>query len=63
MMKKIHFKQKRHFVTAVCLLVGMMVLTTSVYANYDNANGYSNYKSAKVCSYRGKAVYGRTDDS
>ena len=46
MMKKIHFKQKRHFVTAVCLLVGMMVLTTSVYANYDNANGYSNYKSA-----------------
>ncbi len=45
-MKKFQFKQKRHFVTAVCLLVGLMVLTTSVYANYDNANGYSNYKSA-----------------
>lgn len=45
-MKKFEFKQKRHMITAVCMLVGLMVLTTSVYANYDNANGYSNYKSA-----------------
>ena len=45
-MKKFQFKQKRHMITAVCMLVGLMVLTTSVYANYDNASGYSNYKSA-----------------
>lgn len=45
-MKKFQFKQKRHMVTAVCLLIGVMVLTTSVYANYDNASGYSNFKSA-----------------
>jgi len=45
-MKKFQFKQKRHMITAVCMIVGLMVLTTSVYANYDNANGYSNYKSA-----------------
>ena len=45
-MKKFQFKQKRHMITAVCMLVGLMVLTTSVYANYDNASGYRKYKSA-----------------
>lgn len=37
---------RRHMITAVCLAVGLLVLTTSVYANFDNANGYSNYKNA-----------------
>ncbi|WP_312091807.1 hypothetical protein [Aminipila sp.] len=45
-MKKINFKGKKHAVTAVCLLAGMFVLTSSVYANYDNARGYTNYKEA-----------------
>lgn len=39
-------KKRRHFLTAVCLLVGLVVLSSSVYANYDNANGYKNYKEA-----------------
>lgn len=46
-MKKLNqFKTRKHFLTVVCLLIGMLVLTTSVYANYDNANGYSSYKAA-----------------
>ena len=39
-------RRRKHFMTAVCLAVGLVVLTTAVYANYDNANGYNNYKSA-----------------
>ena len=46
-MKKLNqFKTRKHFLTVVCLLIGMLVLTTSVYANYDNANGYTSYKAA-----------------
>ncbi len=39
-------KQKKHFVTLVCLVVGMLMLTTAVYANYDDAKGYTNYKDS-----------------
>jgi len=39
-------KRSKHFTTLVCLLVGMLVLTSAVYANYDSANGYSSYKNA-----------------
>ncbi|WP_027398680.1 hypothetical protein [Anaerovorax odorimutans] len=39
-------RRKKHFMTLVCLIVGMLVLTTTVYANFDDANGYSNYKNA-----------------
>ena len=39
-------KRKKHFITFICLLIGMLVFTTAVYANYDNAKGYSNYKNA-----------------
>lgn len=45
-MKKINFKGRKHAVTATCLLVGMFMLTTAVYANYDDARGYTNYKDA-----------------
>lgn len=45
-MKKFSFKGRKHVVTATCLLVGMFVLTTAVYANYDDARGYTNYKDA-----------------
>jgi len=45
-MKKLNFKGRKHAVTATCLLVGMLVLTSAVYANYDNARGYTNYKDA-----------------
>ncbi len=45
-MKKIKFKGKKHAITACCMLVGMFVLTSAVYANYDNAKGYTNYKEA-----------------
>lgn len=37
---------RRHMITAVCLIIGLVVLSTSVYANYDNANGYKNYKES-----------------
>lgn len=40
------FKGKKHAMTAGCLLVGMFVLTSAVYANYDDARGYTNYKEA-----------------
>ncbi|WP_324823282.1 hypothetical protein [Sinanaerobacter sp. ZZT-01] len=39
-------RHKKHFVTLVCLVVGMLVLTTAVYANYDDAKGYTNYKDS-----------------
>ncbi|QAT42158.1 hypothetical protein [Aminipila luticellarii] len=45
-MKKFNFKGRKHAVTATCLLVGMFVLTSAVYANYDDARGYTNYKEA-----------------
>lgn len=45
-MKKFSFKGRKHAVTATCLLVGMFVLTSAVYANYDDARGYTNYKDA-----------------
>lgn len=40
------FKTKRQFVTALCLVIGMLLLTTSVYASYGDANGYVQYKNA-----------------
>nr|WP_315023038.1 hypothetical protein [uncultured Aminipila sp.] len=45
-MKKFNFKGRKHAVTATCLLAGMFVLTSAVYANYDDARGYTNYKEA-----------------
>ena len=39
-------KQKRWFKTAICLTVGLVLLTVAVFANYDNANGYSVCKNA-----------------
>lgn len=39
-------KHRKHFITLICLVVGMLVLTTAVYANYDDAKGYTNYKNA-----------------
>ena len=39
-------KKNRYFKTLACLLVGAVLLSGSAYANYDNANGYTNYKDA-----------------
>lgn len=43
-MKK--FTKKRYFRTAICFGVGAVLLTAAVFANYDNANGYSVCKGA-----------------
>lgn len=45
-MKKLNFKGRKHAVTATCLLVGMFMLTSAAYANYDDARGYTSYKDA-----------------
>lgn len=45
-MKNFNFKGRKHAVTATCLIAGMFVLTSAVYANYDDARGYTNYKDA-----------------
>jgi len=45
-MKKFAFKGRKHAVTATCLIAGMFVLTSAVYANYDDSRGYTNYKDA-----------------
>ncbi|MHC1723152.1 MAG: hypothetical protein AB9836_08120 [Aminipila sp.] len=45
-MKNLNFKGRKHAVTATCLLVGMFMLTSAAYANYDDARGYTNYKDA-----------------
>lgn len=45
-MKKFSFKGRKHAVTATCLIAGMFVLTSAVYANYDDSRGYTNYKDA-----------------
>ncbi len=39
-------RKRRNLMTVVCLVVGLVVLSTAVYANYDNASGYGNYKKA-----------------
>lgn len=39
-------KKRKHLLTAGCLVTGLLVLSTAVYANYDDAKGYSNYKEA-----------------
>lgn len=39
-------KKNRHFTTAVCFIVGIVILTTAAFANYGNANGYTAYKEA-----------------
>ena len=46
MKKQFMVKHRKHFITLTCLVAGMLVLTTAVYANYDNAGGYTNYKNA-----------------
>ncbi|MBN7773423.1 hypothetical protein [Clostridium aminobutyricum] len=46
MKKQFMVKHRKHFITMTCLVAGMLVLTTAVYANYDNAGGYTNYKNA-----------------
>jgi hypothetical protein len=46
MKKQLMGKHRKHFITLTCLVAGMLVLTSAVYANYDNAGGYSNYKNA-----------------
>ena len=44
MLKKL--KGKRHGATALCLLLGLTMVTSAAYANYDDAKGYSSYKAA-----------------
>lgn len=39
-------KKKKWFKSAICLAVGVITLTAAVFANYDNANGYSVCKNA-----------------
>lgn len=39
-------KNKKWFKSAICLAVGVVTLTAAVFANYDNANGYSVCKNA-----------------
>lgn len=39
-------KTKRHGMTALCLLLGLTMVTSAAYANYDDAKGYSSYKKA-----------------
>ncbi|MDL2273940.1 hypothetical protein LJC34_05315 [Oscillospiraceae bacterium OttesenSCG-928-G22] len=39
-------RKNKHFMTVVCLIVGLVILTTAAFANYDNANGYTAYKNA-----------------
>lgn len=39
-------KTKKHAVTATCLALGAILVTSSAYASYDDAKGYSNYKEA-----------------
>lgn len=39
-------KQKRYFRTVVCLVLGAVLLTGSVFANYENASGYTKIKNA-----------------
>lgn len=46
MKKQFMVKHRKHFITLTCLVAGMLVLTTAVYANYDDAGGYTNYKNA-----------------
>lgn len=39
-------KKKKWLKTAICLAVGVVLLTVAVFANYDNANGYSVCKKS-----------------
>ncbi|MGI6576885.1 MAG: hypothetical protein ACOX1Q_02300 [Eubacteriales bacterium] len=39
-------RKKKHFYTVICLIAGVILLTTAAAANYGNANGYPLYKSA-----------------
>ena len=45
-LKNLKGRERRRVLTVLCLVVGMLVLTTSVYANLDDARGYSNYKES-----------------
>ena len=39
-------RKKKHFYTVICLIAGVILLTTAAAANYGNANGYPLFKSA-----------------
>ena len=41
-----NFTKNKYFRTIACLGVGVVVLSAAVFANYDNANGYTTYKNA-----------------
>lgn len=39
-------RKNKHFYTILCLVLGVVMLTTAAVANYDNANGYTAYKNS-----------------
>jgi hypothetical protein len=39
-------RKRKHFYTVVCLVIGVIILTTAAAANFENANGYTAYKTA-----------------
>ena len=39
-------RKNKHFITAVCMVLGVIILTTAAFANFDNANGYTAYKNS-----------------
>lgn len=47
-MKKKFFSKKKYFTTAVCLAVGIVLLTGSALANFENASGYSKVKKGAL---------------
>lgn len=51
-------KKGKHAITAGCLALGVVMLTSSVYASLDDANGYQNYKEAvkKLAFYTDNAT-------
>ena len=45
--EKLHeLKKGKHAVTGLCMALGLTLLTSAVYASYDDANGYQNYKES-----------------
>lgn len=44
--RRFRMRRKKHFLTVVCLVIGVIVLTTAAVANFENANGYTAYKDA-----------------
>ncbi|MEG2380853.1 MAG: hypothetical protein RSB38_04080, partial [Oscillospiraceae bacterium] len=39
-------KKNKYFKPVACLVLGVTMLSVAVFANYDNANGYTAYKNA-----------------